>query len=295
MTRKQFDILEILSNGEAYSQRKLKDMLGISLGSVNKTMKELNDLHFVKDGMITAEGLAALEPYRVSRAVFFAAGFGTRLIPITFNAPKPLVRVKGQRIIDGLIDACLAAGINEIYIVRGHLAEQFDQLLYKYPMIKFLENPLFNEANNIGSAMVARYLLSNAYVLEADILIHNPSLIKPYQFSSNYLGIRKKRTDDWCCIVKDKQIVEEHLGGEGDNLFRLIGISYWDESDGRKLSQDIQDVFVSPGGKECFWEQVPLAYKQDHYKVELRECAEEDVTEIDTFKELKAADPTYDL
>ena len=34
---------------------------------------------------------------------------------------------------------------NEIYIVRGYLGELFDQLLYKYPMIKFLENPVYNE------------------------------------------------------------------------------------------------------------------------------------------------------
>ena len=89
--------------------------------------------------------MSALEPYRAKRAIFIAAGFGSRMVPITFNTPKPLVRVHGQRIIDGLIDACLEAGINEIYIVRGYLAEQFDQLLYKYPMIRFLENPVYNE------------------------------------------------------------------------------------------------------------------------------------------------------
>lgn len=293
MTRKQFDILEILAAGELFSQRQLKDKLGISLGLVNKTMKELNDLHYVQDGKITEEGLAALEPYRVKRAVFLAAGFGTRLVPITFNAPKPLVRVKGQRIIDGLIDACLQSRITEIYIVRGHLAEQFDQLLYKYPMIKFLENPSFNEANNIGSAMVARYMLSNAYVLEADILLHNPSIIKPYHYSSNFLGVKKQRVDDWCCTVRDGVIIDERLGGEGDNLYRMIGISYWDEMDGHKLSQDIQDVYASSGGKERYWEQVPLVYKKDHYTVEIRECSDEDVTEIDTFSELKAVDPTY--
>ena len=293
MTRKQFEILEILVAGQSFSQRQLKDKLGISLGLVNKIMKELNDLHYVQDGKITAEGLSALEPYRVKRAVFLAAGFGTRLVPITFNAPKPLVRVKGQRIIDGLIDACLQAGITEIYIVRGHLAEQFDQLLYKYPMIKFLENPSFNEANNIGSAMVARYMLSNAYVLEADILLHNPSIIKSYHYCSNFLGVKKQRVDDWCCTVKDGIIVDERLGGEGDDLYRMIGISYWDETDGHKLSQDIQDIYASPGGKERYWEQVPLVYKKKHYTVEIRECTDNDVTEIDTFNELKAADPTY--
>ncbi len=293
MTRNQFNILEILVSGESLSQRQLKDKLNISLGLVNKTMKELSDLNYVKNGKITADGRTALEPYRVKRAVFLAAGFGTRLVPITFNAPKPLVKVKGQRMIDGLIDACLAAGIGEIYVVRGYLAEQFDQLLYKYPTIKFLENPQFNEANNIRSALAARDLLSNAYVLEADILLHTPSLIKPYQYCSNFLGVKKDRVDDWCCTVKDGIIVDERLGGEGDNLYRIIGISYWDEEDGQKLSRDIQEIYQNPGGKERFWEQVPLVYRRDHYRIEIRECSEEDVTEIDTFKELKAADPTY--
>lgn len=295
MTRKQFDILEILAGGETFSQRKLKDRLGISLGLVNKTIKELSELGYIKNGEITSEGLAALEPYRAKRAVFLAAGFGTRLVPITFNSPKPLVRVKGQRIIDTLIDACLEAGIREIYIVRGHLAEQFDQLLYKYPMIKFLENPLFNEANNIGSAMVARYLLSNSYVLEADILVHNPTVIKPYHYCSDFLGIKRQRVDDWCCTVKNGIIDDEQLGGEGENCYRMIGISYWDEVDGRKLSQDIKEVYEAPGGKERYWEQVPLVYKKEHYKVEMRECSDADVTEIDTFNELKAADSTYNV
>lgn len=295
MTRNQFDILEILTTGKTYSQRRLKEKLGISLGLVNRVMKELSELHYIKDGLITAEGYLALEPYRVNRAVFLAAGFGTRLVPITFNAPKPLVRVKGQRIIDGLIDACLSIGIEEIYVVRGHLAEQFDQLLYKYPMIKFLENPLFNEANNIGSAMVARNLLSNAYVLESDILIHNPLVLKRYHYCSDFLGVKKYRVDDWCCTVRNGIIIDEQLGGEGESVYRMIGISYWNEQDGRKLSQDIQEVYNSPGGKERFWEQVPLVYKKENYKVEIRECLEQDVTEIDSYKDLKAIDPTHSV
>ncbi|MDP4340079.1 hypothetical protein QR506_24850, partial [Escherichia coli] len=81
----------------------------------------------------------------------------------------PLIRVHGQRIIDSLLDAVLAAGIEDILIVRGYLAEQFDQLLYKYPMVKFIDNPLYNEANNISSILAAGDILSNAYVLESDL------------------------------------------------------------------------------------------------------------------------------
>lgn len=296
LTRKQFDVLEALASAQdRLTQRDIERITHYSLGTVNRVMKELMEAGLAEDGTITRSGLNALEPYRAKRAIFIAAGFGSRLVPITFNTPKPLVRVHGIRIIDRLIDACLEAGINEIYIVRGYLSELFDQLLYKYPMVKFLENPVYNEANNISSSMVARYMLSNAYVFEADLLLSNPAIIKKYHYTTNFLGIKKKRSDDWVVKVKDGIIVEEMVGGEGDDIFQMVGISYWDEADGHKLSQDIQEVYRSPGGKERYWEQVPLVFKKEHYKVEIRECFDEDIVEIDTFNELKAVDPTYNV
>ena len=296
LTRKQFDVLEVLATAsESLTQRQLEEKTGYSLGTVNRVLKELTEAGLVSDGVLTNNGVNTLEPYRAKRAIFIAAGFGTRLVPITFNTPKPLVRVHGVRIIDRLIDACLQAGINEIYIVRGYLGELFDQLLYKYPMIKFLENPVYNEANNISSSLVARYMLSNAYVFEADLLISNPAIIKKYHYTSDFLGIKKERSDDWCFKVQDGIIVEEKVGGEGDDIWQMVGISYWNEVDGHKLSQDIQDVYQAPGGKERYWEQVPLVYRKEHYAVEVRECHDEDIVEIDTFKELKAIDKTYDV
>ncbi len=294
LTRKQFDLLSIYATSDdSLTQRDLKDKSGYSLGMVNKVVNELIDNKFIKDGKITKKGLTALEPYSVKRAVFIAAGFGSRLVPITLNTPKPLVRVFGTRIIDRLIDACIQAGIEEIYIVRGYLAEEFDQLLYKYPMIKFLENPSYNEANNIGSALIAKKLLSNAYVFEADLLISNPSIIKKYHYTSDFLAIKKDRTDDWCFSVKDGIITEEKVGGT--DCWQMVGISYWSKEDGKKLEKDISDVFESPGGKERYWEQVPLVYKKNNYKVEVCECKDEDIVEIDTFSELKAIDKSYDV
>ncbi len=294
LTRKQFDVLEkMASETEPLTQRDLEKSTGHSLGTVNRVIKELTDEGFVSNGVITAAGMNALEPYRAKRAVFIAAGFGSRLVPITFNTPKPLVRVKGTRIIDHLLDACLEAGIEEIYIVRGYLAEQFDQLLYKYPMVKFLENPVYNEANNISSSLIAKDLLSNAYVFEADLLLSNPAIITRYHYTSDFLAIKKDRTDDWCFEVKDGVITEEKVGGE--DCWQMVGISYWNEEDGKKLAQDIPEVFSTPGGKERYWEQVPLVYKKKNYAVEVRECFDKDIVEIDTFKELKKIDPTYDV
>ena len=294
LTRKQFNILAALAEEKTVlTQRDLEKVTGHSLGTINKTVKELLAQGLMEDGKITERGLNALEPYRVKRAIFIAAGFGSRMVPITFNTPKPLVRVHGTRIIDHLIDACLQIGINEIYIVRGYLAEQFDQLLYKYPMIRFIENPAYNEANNISSALVARYMLSNAYVLEADLLLYNPKILKRYHYRSDFLAIKKDRTDDWCVEVWDGIITDEKIGGT--DCWQMVGISYWTEPDGHRLSQDIEDVYHSPGGKERYWEQVPLVYKREHYKVEVRECFDEDIVEIDTFRELKAIDKTYDI
>ena len=294
LTRKQFEILEILAvSKRSHTQRQLEERTGYSLGTVNKVSRELSDLGYIENGDITNSGLDALEPYRVKRAVFIAAGFGSRLVPITFNTPKPLVRVHGVRIIDHLIDACLAVGIDEIYIVRGYLAEQFDQLLYKYPMN--LENPVYNEANNISSSLVAKSILSNAYVFEADLLLSNPGIIKRYHYTSDFLGIKVQRSDDWCFRVRDGIIVEQEVGGEGDDIWQMVGISYWNKEDGQKLSEDITQVYQSPGGRERYWEQVPLKYCKDNYRVEIRDCLESDIVEIDTFKELKAIDSTYDV
>lgn len=282
LTKPQVDLLAELSAPS-----------GASCAAPDAAARALATLGYLDHGQLTAAGLEALEPYRVKRAVFLAAGFGSRLVPITLNTPKPLVRVHGRRIIDTLLDACLAAGIEEIYIVRGYLAEQFDQLLYQYPMIRFLENPVYNETNNISSALCARHLLSNAYVLEADLVLSNPRLIRPYQYRSNFLAIPKARTDDWCFEAEDGIITEEKIGGE--HCWQMVGISYWNGADGEKLAQDLKDVYEQPGGRERYWEQVPLVFRRENYRVAVRPCEDGDVTEIDTFRELKAFDRSYDI
>lgn len=294
LTKKEFDVLVLLTETEdLLSQREIAEKLQVSVGTVNKIIKGLSDNHFYYKGSITAEGLNAIEPYRVKRAVFVAAGFGSRMVPITFNTPKPLVRVNGVRIIDTLLDAVVEAEIPEIVIVRGYLGEQFDQLLYKYPNIKFVENPIYNEANNISSAVCVRYLLKNAYVLEADLVLRNKKLIRKYEYESNFLGIPIERTDDWCLVTNNSGIItEEKIGGL--NCHQMVGISYWSEADGIKLANDLDEVYRSPGGKERYWEQVPMVYKKVNYQVHIRECKFEDITEIDTFNELKAIDKLYE-
>ncbi len=294
LTRSQFDVLEVLATSvSAVSIKNLEQNTKLRLDTIKATLKELNNQGFVENLTITNAGLTVLEPYRVKRAVFVAAGFGTRLVPVTLNTPKPLVRVHGKRIIDGLIDACLAAEIEEIYIVRGYLAEQFDQLLYKYPMIRFIENPAYNETNNISSALCARYLFPNAYLFEADLLLRKPELIRKYQYCSNFLGFHKDRSDDWCFTLKEGYIATHKIGGI--DCYQEYGISYWDEESGKRLASDLKEAYEMPGGKELFWTQVPLSVFHENYKVEVRKCCEGDIVEVDTFRELKELDKSYNV
>ena len=292
MTRNQFDILSYLAEeGASATQRELASHTGKSVGTVNRTMGELTQLGWVQGGILTQAGVDALEPYRVKRLLIIAAGFGSRLVPITLNTPKPLVRVNGVRIIDTILDTATAIGITDITIVRGYLSEQFDQLLYKYPTIRFLENPVYNETNNISSAMCARYLYGGSYVCDADLIIRNPRLFQKYQYASNYLGIPVARTDDWCLKSKNGYITGTAVGGTDCHLW--IGFSYWTPEDGARLAEHIRLAYEMPGGKERYWDQVPMDYFASEYKVEIRECSREDVVEIDSYRELKALDPSY--
>ena len=292
LDRKQFKILTCIEkNGIKLTQREFAAATGLSLGSVNKTVSKLNELQLIDENGLTEAGYAALEPYRVKRAVFIAAGFGSRLVPITLNTPKPLVRVKGVRMIDTLLDAVVRAGIEEIYIVRGYLGEQFDQLLYKYPNIRFIENPIYNESKNISSAMCARHLLQSAYVLEADLVLYNPNLIQKYQYTSNFLGVPVTSTDDWCFETKNHVVTKLKVGGT--DCHHVFGISYWTEEDGIRLYEDIKTVYEMPGGKERYWDQVALEYCHHNYRVEVRECSFEDIVEVDSFSDLKKLDQSY--
>ncbi len=292
LSKKDFEVLTCLERQKKRpTQRELAEYTKMSLGSVNRIVNSLLERGLINDKGLTPEGYAALEPYRVRRAIFLAAGFGARLVPITLNTPKPLIRVKGARIIDSLLDAVQRAGIEEIYIVRGYLGEQFDQLLSKYPNIKFIENPIYNESGNISSAMYARHLLQNAYVLEADLILYNQNLIQKYQYSSNFLAVPTDTTNDWCFETKNNIITALKLGGT--NCHHVFGISYWDGEDGAKLSEDIKKYYEMPGGKERLWDQVPLEFCQGDYRVCVRECSFNDIYEIDSLSDLRKADPSY--
>lgn len=298
LSRYEFELLTYLEKHgkDVYSQRKLADDLTITLANSAKLVKDLvahDYINELADGSIeiSEKGLRALEPYRVRKAIILAAGFGQRLAPVTLDTPKPLVKVNGVRILDTLLDALYAKGITNITIVRGYKKEQFDELLEKYPTLHFIDNPEFNLANNISSAIHAIDLIDRCYICEADLYITNPDIINKYEYCSNYLGAKVSETDDWCFKKRNGCIDGYQLGGT--DCYQAFGISYWNGEDAEKLKADLQKVYSMRGGKENLWEMIPLKIMRKNYQIEIRKCHKSDIIEIDNFIELIAADPSY--
>lgn len=226
------------------------------------------------------------DPYIAERAIVLAAGRGERMRPLTDEMPKPMVRVDGRRIIDTLLAALVAAGIPEIYVVRGYLGEKFDALKEEYPTLHFIDNPHWHEANNISSLLAAGALVENAFVVEGDLFLQNPSLLSREQQGTNYLAIPVKETTDWCFFPDEAGVIRRMAVG-GTDCWKMVGISYWTTEDGRNLAQSIRRLYETPGGAARYWDEAALSADIEDFSVHVRACTAEDVQEIDTLAELE--------
>lgn len=84
LTINQFEVLTTIEENEKkLSQRDIAKETKLSLGTINKVISELLENKLIdKENAITQNGLKVLEPYRVKRAIFLAAGFGSRLVQL---------------------------------------------------------------------------------------------------------------------------------------------------------------------------------------------------------------------
>ncbi len=296
MNRYEFELMTFLEKqGEnIYQIRTLADSLKVSGTAIGKSLENL-----ILDGLIekkgdvlflTDRGIEALEPYRVKKAVILAAGFGSRMMPATADKPKPMVTVNGTRIIDTLLDSLVAVGINDITIVRGYKKEKFDEIIAKYPFIKFIDNDRFDKENNISSAITALKEIDNCYLCEADLYISNPCIITKYQYTSNILGSYSLETDDWSFQLDNSGHIINYQKGN-TYCWNYYGISYWTKKDSAQLRKDWMDIYET--NKDVFWEEVPLVLRKENYQVEIRQCQKKDIMEIDNYYELAQLDSTY--
>ena len=102
------------------------------------------------------------------KAVILSAGQGKRLLPLTANNPKCLVKIDGQSLIEWQIDELIRCGVDRVSIVTGYHADRVKQLLhrrYNSQRIRTVYNPTFSWTDNLFSCWAARAEMTEDFVL----------------------------------------------------------------------------------------------------------------------------------
>ena len=230
---------------------------------------------------------------KAERAVIMAAGFGSRLMPLTKETPKPLIKVNGVRMIDSVIKALHKNGVNEIYIVVGYLKEKFDVLKREYSGIELIENPYYDTCNNISSLYVAREHLENSLILDGDQIIYNDDVLSPYFEKSGYNSVwTDGETDEWLQQVENGKVISCSRTG-GKRGWQLFSISRWNEKDGKKLKRHLELEFENKQNRGIYWDDVVMFNHFDEYDLTVRPMNYGDVIEIDSLDDLMKLDLSY--
>lgn len=222
-----------------------------------------------------------------------AAGFGSRMQPVTLTTPKPLVKVNGMRMIDTVIQGLHHNGIQEIYIVAGYLKEQFYALETQYPGVKIIENPYYDTCNNISSLYVAREHLEDVMILDGDQIIYNDKILDPSFERSGYNCVwTNSQTDEWLMTVKDGVVTScSRTGGIGG--WQLYSISRWSVEDGRKLKQHLEIEFEQNKNRQIYWDDIAMFCYPGEYHLGIYPMKKNDIIEIDNLSERAALDSSY--
>lgn len=231
--------------------------------------------------------------YHVERAIILAAGIGERLRPVTYDTPKPLIRVHGRRMIDTLIQSLNRNGIHEIYIVAGYLKERLSALPSEYPGVTLIDNPWYDRCNNIASLYCARAHLENAMILDGDQIVYDDSALSPDFERSGYNAVwTDEPTDEWLLTVENGVITGcSPTGGVGG--WQLYSVSRWSAEDGAKLRSHLEIEFAEKQHTQLYWDELALLRYPEEYRLGIRRMCPDDMIEIDALEELAALDPGY--
>lgn len=231
---------------------------------------------------------------RAKRAIIMAAGQGNRMHPVTEKIPKPLVTVKGRRMIDTIIGALHQNGIREIYVVVGYLRECFQALPEEYPGVRLVENPDYLTANNISSLYYARDYLGDCVILDGDQIVEEPAILAPEFSRSCYCGIwTEEPTREWLLTLDGQGIVTECSRTGGERGWELHSVSFWTREDGEKLRRHLEYEYQVARHRDIYWDDVALFCHPEEYRLGVRPIPREALVEIDSLQELCQWDEAY--
>ncbi|MFK7866391.1 MAG: NDP-sugar synthase, partial [Alphaproteobacteria bacterium] len=117
---------------------------------------------------------------KINTAIILAAGFGKRLLPLTKDQPKPMVKLAGKPLIDWQIQRLKAAGISKLLInghyqhkiLFDHLAQYFDISLFYEPELLDTGGAILNMMAKMGASFPEYFIVTNCDSLYFDQDLH---------------------------------------------------------------------------------------------------------------------------
>lgn len=144
------------------------------------------------------------------KCLILAAGYATRLYPLTENFPKPLLKVKDKAILDWLIDDIDTAGdVDEYVIISNHkYAPHFQQwALQKKQQIIIVDDGTSTNETRLGAVKDIQFAI-DALKLNDDMLVIAGDNILNFSLTKFIRYAQGKKTS---CIMRYFEANKEKL------------------------------------------------------------------------------------
>ena len=179
--------------------------------------------------------------------------------------------------------------MDEIIIVTGYMAEQFEYLKDKYGVV-LVHNPDYLTRNNNASIYVAREYLKNSYICSSDnYFLSNPfeSNVDESYYSAVYM---EGETGEWCISEDDGWIKDVEVGGH--DSWVMLGHVFWSESFSRSFLHILEEEYDNPETADKLWETIYIEHIKD-LPMKIRKYPADFIFEFDTLDELRCFDDSY--
>jgi glucose-1-phosphate thymidylyltransferase len=126
------------------------------------------------------------------KAIIPVAGVGRRLRPHTHTQPKALMHVAGRPILGHILDELVAAGIDEVVLVVGHLGEKIEEFVRSRYRFKVHFAEQIEPLGNGHAIYVARQHLDGdgVLIIMGDTII-KADLPRVLEFKESAIGIHE--------------------------------------------------------------------------------------------------------
>ena len=223
-------------------------------------------------------------------AIILAAGTSSRFVPISFEIPKSLLKVRGEILIERQIKQLQEAGIYDITVVVGYKKELFYYLKDKYN-VSIVDNEEYNIYNNTSSLMKVLDKLENTYICSSDNYFTKNVFLEDEEqayYSAIYIN---GKTDEYCIQYdKENTITEVIIGGE--NSYVMLGHVYFDKNFSDSFKEILKNEYKNEETRKKLWEQVYIKYIST-LKMKIKKYPNGVIFEFDSLEELRKFEPTF--